>query len=400
MKRLMMIALAVVTLSAQAQKEEKEAPKPNINKAVTLTRQAKFDEAKAIADAIPTHSKTMNDAKSWLVRGIVYAAMDTSSKYTGGAKDNSKVAGEAFDKAIAIAGPKALSVTVIDNGETMDILQVRSRFNNRFLSTGDRFFKEEKYAEAVGQFEKGLAITPDSSIYQYAGYAAYNAEDIDKAILYIGKYEDMGGRNEQASFLRVGSLFEYKKDYPGSVDAARKALKLFPNNMNIRKIELNSLIQLKRYEEATENLKASIKADPKDVESYFLMGALFEELKNRAEAKRYFEETVKLDPKHLSASLALAKISDLEGGYKAVKADMDKLDYRDKAQKAKLEELDKVYMTKVAEAATVWEKVQKIDANNTEILWNLLSIYGILDAKDKYNQTKAKLKALGEQVDD
>jgi tetratricopeptide (TPR) repeat protein len=400
MKRLMMIVLAVVTLSAQAQKEEKEAPKPNINKAVTLTRQAKFDEAKAIADAIPTHSKTMNDAKSWLVRGIVYAAMDTSSKYTGGAKDNSKVAGEAFNKAIALAGPKAMSVTVIDNGETLNIIDVRSRVNNKFLNTGDKLFKEEKFAEAVIQLEKGLDITPDSSIYQYAGYAAYNSEDIDKAILYIGKYIEMGGRNEQATFLRVGSLFEFKRDYPASVEAARQALKMFPNNANIRKIELNSLIQLKRYEEATENLKTSIKADPKDVESYFLMGALYEELKNRAESKRYFEETVKLDPKHLNASLALAKISDSDGGYKYVKAEMDKLDYRDKAQKAKLEELDKVYMAKVGEAATIWEKVHKIDANNTEVLWNMLSIYGILDAKDKYNQTKAKLKALGEQVDD
>jgi tetratricopeptide (TPR) repeat protein len=398
MKRLMMIALAVVvTLSAQAQKEEKEAPKPNINKAMTLTRQAKFDEAKAIADAIPTHSKTMNDAKSWLVRGIVYAAMDTSSKYTGGAKDNSKVAGEAFNKALELAGPKALITSIIDNGETLTMTQVISKINNKFIMNGDKLFKEEKFKEATEQMERGLAISPDTSIYQYAGYAAYNAEDYDKAIEYISKYVELGGRNEQATFLWVGSLFEFKKDYPATVEAARKALKLFPNNTNIRKIELNSLIQLKRYEEATDNLKASLKADPKEVESYYLMGALYEELKNRAEAKHYFEETVKLDPKHLNASLALAKISDIEGGYKSVKIEMDKLDY--KKDKDKLMALDKEYMAKLAEAAIVWEKVQKIDNNNTEVLWNLLSIYGILEAKDKYNATKAKLKSLGEEVD-
>lgn len=397
MKRLMLMLLAmVVTLSSQAQEKEKEAPKPNTNKAINLVRQAKFDEAKAIVDGVPTHSKTMNDAKSWLARGIVYAAMDTSSKYTGGAKDNSKVAGEAFDKAISLAGPKATSVTVIDNGETLDIIQVRSRFNNKFLSLGDNFFKTEKFAEAVVQFERGLNITQDSSIYQYAGYAAYNAEDIDKAILYIGKYMEMGGKNEQAAFLRVGSLYEYKKDFAGSVDAARQALKLFPNNNNIRKIELNSLIQLKRYEEATENLKASLKADPKDVESYYLMGALYEELKNRPEAKKNFEMAAKLDPKHFNANLTLAKMSDIDG-YKATKAEMDKLDY--KKDKAKLEALDKVYMTQVAQAASVWENMQKLDANNVEVLWNLFSIYGTLDAKDKYNVVKSRLKALGEEVD-
>jgi tetratricopeptide (TPR) repeat protein len=396
MKRLMLMLLTlVVTLTVQAQKE-KEAPKPNTNKALNLTRQGKFEEAKAIVDGVPTHEKTMSDAKSWLSRGIVYAAMDTSSKYTGGAKDNTKIAGEAFTKALALAGPKAASVTVIDNGETLDIKSVMARFNSKFLGRGDNLFKQEKFKEAVEQFEKGLEITPDSSIYQYAGYAAYNADDIDKAILYIGKYMEMGGRNEQAAFLRVGSLFEFKKDYEASVDAARQALKLFPNNNNLRKIELNSLITLKRYEEATENLKAAIKADPKDVESYYLMGALYEELKNRAEAKKYFQEAVKLDPKHFNSALALAKISDIEG-YKSVKAEMDKLDY--KKDKAKLEELDKVYMAKVGESVGVWENMQKLDPNYVETLWNLYSIYGILEMKDKYNVVKSRLKALGEEVD-
>ena len=392
-----MMALAlVVTLAAQAQKEEKEAPKPNVNKALNLVRQSKFDEAKAIVDGVPTHSKTMNDAKSWLVRGIVYAAMDTSSKYTGGAKDNAKLAGEAINKAMQIAGPKSTSVTVIDNGETIDLFRVRSKINNHFISKGDKLFKEEKYKEALAQLEKGLEITPDSSIYQYAGYAAYNGEDLDKAILYITKYFDEGGKNEQAAMLQVGSYYEFKKDYPNSVIAARKALKLFPNNDNFRKIELNSLIQLKRYEEATDNLKASLKADPKNVESHYLMGALYEELKNREEAKKYFQETVKLDPKHFNASMALAKISDMEG-YKEIKKQMDALDY--KKDKEKLMALDKQYMTKVGEAAGVWENMQKLDPNNPEILWNLYSIYGTLELKDKYNVIKSRLKAIGEEVD-
>lgn len=396
MKRLMLMLLAmVVTFTMQAQKE-KEAPKPNVNKALNLVRQAKFDEAKAIVDGVPTHEKTMNDAKSWLCRGIVYAAMDTSSKYTGGAKDNSKVAGEAFNKAYEIAGPKSLVLSVIDNGETLTIDQVVDRINGKFINKGDKLFKEEKYKDAMAQFENGLKIKEDTSIYQYAGYAAYNAEDIDGAIRYIGLYVDKGGKNEQAIFLWVGALYEFKKDYENSILAARRALKIYPNNANIRKIELNSLITLKRYEEATENLKSALKADPKDVESYYLMGALYEELKNREESKRYFQETVKLDPKHFNASLALAKISDIEG-YKNVKVEMDKLDY--KKDKAKLEELDKVYMTKVGESVKVWENVQKLDANNVEVLWNLYSIYGILDMKDKYNTVKSRLKALGEEVD-
>jgi tetratricopeptide (TPR) repeat protein len=396
MKKLMMLILAVgVTVTVQAQKE-KEPPKPNVNKALNLARQGKFDEAKAIVDGVPTHEKTKADAKAWYCRGLVYAAMDTSSKYTGSATDNTKLAGEAFAKANEIAGPKAAVLSVIDNGETLMLPQAVSRINGTFIAKGDKLFKEDKFKEAVLQFEKGLEITPDSSIYQYAGYAAYNAEDIDKAILYIEKYMQMGGKNEQAAFLRVGSLFEYKKDYEKSVVAAREAIKLFPNNANLRKIELNSLIQLKRYEEATENLKDALKADPKDVESHYLMGALFEELKNRDEARKYFEMAYKLDPKHLNSALALAKIKDIEG-YRATKQEMDKLDY--KKDKAKLEALDKEYLAKMNESLVMWETISKIDQNHQDVLGNLYILYGQLEMKDKLNAIIARMKANGMDVD-
>jgi tetratricopeptide (TPR) repeat protein len=384
-----------VAFTGQAQKE-KEAPKPNTNKALNLARQGKFDEAKAIVDGVPTHEKTKLDAKAWFTRGIVYAAMDTSSKYTGSATDNTKIAGEAFNKAYEIAGPKSTTLSVIDNAETLTINQAVSSFNTKFLARGDKLFKEEKYKEAVLQFEKGLDLKQDSSIFQYAGYAAYNAEDIDKAILYIGKYMEMGGRNEQAAFLRVGSLFEYKKDFEKSVVAAREALKLFPNNVNLRKIELNSLINLKRYEEATENLKNSLKADPKDVESLWLMGALYEELQNRPEAIKYFEEAFKINPKHLNSALAVAKIRDLEG-YKKTKAEMDKLDYR--KDKAKLEALDKEYLAKLNESLKMWEEISKIDQNHADVLGNLYLLYGQLEMKDKLTQTIARMKANGMEVD-
>jgi tetratricopeptide (TPR) repeat protein len=393
MKRLMLMALVVgVTLSTVAQKEEKEAPKPNINKALNLVRQGKFDEAKAIVDGVPTHSKTMNDAKAWMHRGIVYAAMDTSRKYTGGAKDNTKVAGEAFTKAIALAGPKASSLNVLDNAETLTLDEIVKRFNNKFIYMGDKFFKEDNYKDALSLLEKGLDLTPDSSIYQYAGYAAYNSDDTDKAIDYIGKYFAMGGKNLQARMLQIGAVYEIKKDYNRTIELTREALKVYPNNSDLRKIQLNCLIELKRYEEATENLKSAIKADPKDVESYYLLGLLYEELKNRAESKAAFETTVKLDPKHLNASLALAKIADQEG-YKTTKAEMDKLDFR--KDKEKMIVLDKKYLEQLGESVTRWEAVYKLDNNNADVLGNLDLLYGQLEMKDKHNMIISRMKALG-----
>ena len=385
-----------MTFTGLAQKKEKAPPKPNVNKAISLLRQGKFDEAKEIVDGIPTHEKTMSDDKSWYVRGLVYAAMDTSSAYTGSKEGFVKTAGEAFNKAYEIAGPKSLVLGVLDNGENLFIDDAVSRINSKYLMTGDKLFKEDKFDEAVVQLEKGLQLREDSSIYQYAGYAAYNADNIDKAIEYINKYLDMGGKNEQAAFLMVGSIYEYKKDFEKTVTEARRVLKLFPNNVNIRKMELNSLINLKRYEEATENLKESIKADPKDADSHFLMGALFEEMGKPDDAFQYFEMASQLNPKHLNAALAVAKVKDNKG-YKKVKQEMDKLDYR--KDKAKLEALDKDYLKELAISLKRWEEVAKIDQNNPDVLGNLYLLYGQLEMKDKLNATISRMKANGMEVD-
>jgi len=392
----MMFVLAVsVVCTVQGQKE-KEAAKPNLNKAVALARQAKFDEAKTIVDGIPTHEKTMDDPKAWFVRAVVYASMDTSSKYTGGAKDNSKVAGEAFLKALQIAGPKATTLTITDNAENLGILQAMERFNNRFILAGDKLFKEENFKDALVQFEKSLDIKKDSSIYLYAGYTAYNAEDTDKSLMYIAKYIESGGRTEQAYRLQVALLYEQKKDFEKALVAAKEATKVFPNNPDFRKTELNCLLNLKRYEEAVTNVENAIKADPKDVESYYLMGALYEELQKRDEAKKYFEMAYKIDPKHLKSALAVAKMRDMDG-YKKVKADMDKLDYR--KDKEKLEALDKQYLAKMNESLKFWEEISTIDPNNEDVLGNLYILYGQLDMKDKLNATISRMKANGMEVD-
>lgn len=385
-----------MTFTGMAQKKEKAPPKPNVNKALNLLRQGKFDEAKEIVDGVPTHEKTMDDDKAWYARGLVYAAIDTSSAYTGNKDGLAKAAGDSFDKAYAIAGVKSVTLSVVDNGANLFIDDAVGRINNKYLMTGDKLFKEDKFTEAVSQFEKGLELKEDSSIYQYAAYAAYNAEDIDKTIEYVHKYMDMGGKNEQAAFLMVGSLYEYKKDYERTIVEARRMLKMFPNNVNVRKMELNSLINLKRYEEATKNLEESLKADPKDADAHFLMGALYEEMGQKDEAFKHFQMAVEIDPKHLNAALAVAKMQDING-YKKIKTEMDKLDYR--KDKAKLEELDKKYLDEMAKALKRWEEVAKIDQNNPDVLGNLYILYGQLEMKDKLNATISRMKANGMEVD-
>lgn len=392
MKQILTAALAFVMAANLV--AQKEAPKPNVNKALTLAKQGKFDEAKAIVDGVPTHSKTMADDKAWFYRGIVYIAMDTSSTYTGGGDNNVSIGAEAFKKAVELAGPKG-KLAIIDNatGESQTMESLIGAFNYAFLIKGDKLFNAEKFTDAVKQFEKGLTLRPDTAIYRYAAYAAHNGGNVDQAIVFIENYIANGGTNSQAIFLRVGSLYEFKKDYEAALAASREALKSYPNDGNLRQIEFNCLIELKRYKEATDNLLQSVKGNPNDVEALYLLGALYEEQKETALAKEHFAKCLKVDPKYLKAALALARYGNI--GFQNVKQEMDKLDF--KKDKQKLLELDKVYLDKLREASGLWENCEKIAPNEREVLENLWRIYSPsqLDDKAKYAAVEKRMKING-----
>lgn len=387
------VLLAVLFLTlATAAEAQKEAPKPNINKALALAKQGKFDEAKAIVDAVPTHSKTMADAKSWLYRGLIYIAMDTSSASVAGS-NYAGIGAEAIKKSAELAGPKAAAMTIYDPAteSNVGVDQILNTFKNAFLLKGDKYFNSDNFKGAIAEFNKGLALGQDTTFLRYAGAAAFNANEIDAAIDYLNKYMENGGTNGQMIYLKVALLFEYKKDYEKALNGAREVLKTNPNESNLRQIELNCLLELQRYSEAKDNLLGIVKANPNDHESAYLLGALYEELKEPKESEVWFRKSAQINPQFLKAALAMARISS--NGYKLVKQEMDGLDY--KKDRVKLEQLDKTYVEKLKAAAAEWEKCIKIDGADRESLENLELIYGRLDDKTNLDRIQKKMKSLG-----
>ena len=388
------VLLAVLFLTLAASVEaQKEAPKPNVNKALALAKQGKFEEAKAIVDGVPTHEKTMNDAKSWLYRGLIYIAMDTSSAFSKEGANYSATGAEAIAKSTELAGPKAAAMTIFDPAAQthVGVDQILNSFKNAFLLKGDKYFNTESFKGAMGEFNKGLALGQDTTLLRYGGAAAFNANDVDAAVDYLTRYIDNGGADGQMLYLRVALLYEYKKDYEKALVGARQSLKRNPNDSALRQIELNCLLELQRYGEAKDNLLDVMKVNPNDAESAYLLGALYEELKDPKEAENWFRKSAQLNPQFMKAATAMARISS--NGYKLVKQEMDGLDY--KKDKLKLEQLDKVYVEKLRYAAAEWEKCLKIDGSDRESLENLELVYGRLDDKTNLDRIQKKMKSLG-----
>jgi tetratricopeptide (TPR) repeat protein len=381
-------------VAVMAQKEAK----PNINKAMTALKNGKLDEAKSIIDAATTYEKTMNDGKTWFYRGVIYGALDTTSSYSS-TEDLASVAAASLKKAEELSNGKHAVYNIQgDNGLPMMYDQVVAQIGNAYLMKGDKAFNKEDFKGALQAFEKGIAFKanhPDTSFYEYAGYAAYNGEERSKAITYLGKYAELGGRRGQA--LTMPALLAYEdQNWEVALKSAQQTLKIIPNHKDMKAVELNSLIQLKKYDEAAKNVEASIKANPNDAQNYYLFGVLNAELKKDEEAKAAFQNALKIQPDFFDAQFNLANYSLIE--IDKTTQDINALGISAANAKKKQELVQK--RVKQSEAIIpVLEKAEKmkIPSKDSEIeLMNKLSLLYYYVADDKSSERVAKkLKALG-----
>jgi tetratricopeptide (TPR) repeat protein len=394
MKKIAVLLLLAIPGMALAQKEAK----PNINKAMTALKSGKLDEAKSIIDAATTYEKTMTDGKTWFYRGIIYGALDTTSSYKS-TENLASIAAESLKKADELSKGKSSTYFVQDNNGGMLLYdQAITSISNSYLVKGDKAFNGEDFKTALVQFEKGIAFKgskPDTTFYEYAGYAAYNADERPKAMNYLAKYAELGGRRTQA--LTMPALLAYEdQNYEAALTNAQAVLKIIPNHKDMKAVELNSLIQLKKYDLAAQNLEASVKANPNDAQSIYLLGVLNTELGKMEEAKANFEAALKVQPDYFDAQFNLANyyLVEIDKTSKAInelgiaaanaKKKQALVQTRVKQSEAAIPYLEKAEKMKIPSKEAEIELLQKLS----------LLYYYIADDKNNERVTK-RMKALG-----
>src|SRR6185369_17173444 len=202
--------LLLLPLAVAAQKEIK----PSVSKAETALQKGILDEAKSIIDATVTNQEFMvdkkgqpskNAAKAWYLKGMIYCAIDTTKveKYKALDPNPFPAAKEAFTKAEEIDKGKNESLV---NGLTMGLplpmlkSQVASMLAQKYLQKGYDIYQKKDYKNVFVDIEKVLFFVPnDTSQLMNAGvYFAPAAEENDKALAYLKKYKQNGGKSPDA----------------------------------------------------------------------------------------------------------------------------------------------------------------------------------------------------------
>jgi len=391
MKQLTLFMLMLVTVAAYAQK----APKPNINKALSSWKEGKLDEAKSMIDLATTYEKTMNDGKTWYYRGLIYASLDTTSNetYKSLAPDAFKTALESFAKADQLANGKNEYFVQDASGLPQLKSQQMTVWANSYLNKGANFYQEEDYKGAIENFEKVQQILPnDTTAFFYSGFAANQSEEYDKALEHFAKYIEKGGKSSDAYSLMINIYSGPKEDKEKALSVVREAKAKFPKNADFPKVEIGLLIDLKRIDEAKSGLEAAIQKEPNNKVLHFYLGYTNASLNKLDDAKKNYEDALKIDPQYFEAQLYLAKLMYNDAA--VIKKEMANLGISAADKKKKLE-MDKVLVDKLKVALPYWEKAEKLNPSDQEVLDVLYAIYADLDMQDQMKRIQSRYKQLG-----
>lgn len=391
MKRFTLLLLMLATVSVYAQK----TPKPNLNKALNSWKEGKLDEAKSNIDAATTYEKTQGDPKTWYYRGLIYASIDTTTNetYKALAPDAYKTALESFKKADELnGGDKELFITDASGLPLLKSQQVQA-WQGGYLNTGAAQYQEEDLESALKNFEKAKEISPnDTTAYFYSGFVANSLEDYDKAIENFKKYNELGGKSSDGYSIMININSGPKENKEEALKIVREAKAKFPANPDFPKVEIGLLIDLKRIDEAKSGLENAIKNEPTNKILHFYLGYANASLNSTAEAKKNYEEALKIDPQYFEAQLYLAKLMYAEAA--AIKKEMQSMGISAADRKKKLD-MDKVLVEKLNIALPYWEKAEKIKPDDQEVLDTLNGIYTDLGMAEQIKRIEKRYKELG-----
>jgi tetratricopeptide (TPR) repeat protein len=218
------------------------------------------------------------------------------------------------------------------------------------------------------------------------------AEEWDKSLDYIKKYHEKGGSNADSYIMLFSIYRDKKKDNDTALKIAQDMVKRFPNNSDFPKYELDMYVKMNRLPEAKAVMLKQATAEPENKEARYFLGVISYEMKDNVEARKWYEEAIKLDAKYFEPQIGLADLIYLDA--KEVKSQMNQLGNSKEDFKKKVE-LDKVYQDKLKIALPYWEKCEKLSPDEGKVLDVLYLIYNDLEMTAQVTRIEKRMKALG-----
>jgi tetratricopeptide (TPR) repeat protein len=188
------------------------------------------------------------------------------------------------------------------------------------------FYQQKKYPQAIQWFEKSLQLDPyftKSLLQLYAYYSdirldTKTAMKYNEAILRTDSLHPLGRFHKAAEIQdkafkagkKAGAGEEYEKLMMEAIEEYSKALIRNPGFVQALYNRGYAFYALEMYEEAMADFEKVLVSDQYHARSYFMIASIYEYKKDWANAKKYYEISLQLQPGFVEAEQAIQELSE------------------------------------------------------------------------------------------
>ncbi|MBI9033718.1 MAG: hypothetical protein JEZ03_04540 [Bacteroidales bacterium] len=405
MKRLVFILTLVLSISMV------NAQKNKVQSASNYNKQGKYEKAKIAIDLATEHPKSMNEAKTWYVRGLVYLNISLSQDETVKSLSSNpeEIAVEAFNKASELDDKNMYMINITQN---LSIL------SQQIFNIAVEDYKAKHYSAAIEGFDNAYAVGEklnqvDTTSFYYAGLCAQFGLEKNLADTISEGTEEFKAKMLESYTKLIEWDYKSSSIYVGLSNLARdagdtlKALEVIqkgrvamPSDFTVLITETNLFLSLNKTNEALNNLKLALEADRENPTIQFAVGAQYDQMSSAAadsaEKRQYrdqalvaYKEAIALKPDYFSPIY--------NSGALLVNIAADYIEYANtlpmsqtKKYDAKIEEANAF----LAEAQPFLETAHEMDPLDRNTMISLREIYTRLKVYDKLKDINTKLKEL------
>ena len=357
----------------------------NVNKANSSLSAGNLAEALEFIEPAISFEKTMGKGKTWYTRAQIFDRIAVSEEESVKSLDADALpkAVESYYKVLELENESSTYYNLANLA--LDALY------QHYANVGVASYEAQDYPEALIQFENLATIKPsDTTAYIYAGTVAHQDENYDAALKHYYKVVELDHHTLSVYNSIIGIEMAIKENYDKAMEVLVIAKEKFPEDIDLKKIEIDLLIKTEQVEEAIASLDKAIQLEPSNGNLHYNMAFLLGETGKKEESTAAYLNGIEMAPDYIPLYYNLAFTYIEEGNILIKEAnDMDIKKYQKEGGK-----LEEEARANYGKALPFLDKANEIEPNDTATLQTMEEILIKLkrfDDAEAIHQQRVKL---------
>ncbi|MDF2430952.1 MAG: hypothetical protein JWP44_583 [Mucilaginibacter sp.] len=279
-KFLMAALLGLISVTAFAQKGELSTAQSEYNdylvssgqKMAILAAKAKtsLGNAKTSIDKASANTKTATLPLTFALKAAIYSAL---------AKDDSVQTTAAVEVSTAMDALKQAKTLDTKNENAKLIDEATKQIAQYEVNTGVTAFQNKKYDDAYKSFDYARQLIPtDTTMILNTAIAAANSKNYKAAVDNYNSLLKMNYNDKKRVYNDLPMIYLANKDTAGAIKSIDEALVKYPDNPNLRRLEIEIALQSGKLGDLTSKLQSAIAGDPKNKILYYYAGLTYTQI--------------------------------------------------------------------------------------------------------------------------